>query len=477
MNLEQIRDALGAVGTLGGADMTVPSGVQTDSRCVRDGELFFCISGERFDGHTFAAEVLEKGACAVVAERPPFSMDEMQDRQDRPVLIVPDTVAALGRLALHHRMGASAVVTGITGTAGKTTVKELLAHVLSVRGATARNHLNRNNQIGLPLSMLAATGDERFWVMEAGISQAADMDELGSVLRPDLAVVLNVGQGHLSGLGDKGVAHYKARLLKHIARGGVGLVSADYPDLLAEARKNCGELRLFSAVDPAVPYFCEYAGPAGEGRGLYRVRLESREFETEAPFRGAYGAENVIAVAAAAHILGLTSAEIAEGLRTAELPQQRFNCRRYGRWLVIDDTYNANPLSAGRMVESTAENACGEHWEGRAPRPFSGKAATAGMCRKDCTPRAGTARLCPWPMQERFCVLSVRWASLPARSCLKDRAATGWRRLRKPSAVQSRTVRKGDNRICCIISCIRSARNCRCSTCSGTSHSVRCGRC
>jgi len=360
MNLEQIRDALGAVGTLGGADMTVPSGVQTDSRCVRDGELFFCISGERFDGHTFAAEVLEKGACAVVAERPPFSMDEMQDRQDRPVLIVPDTVAALGRLALHHRMGASAVVTGITGTAGKTTVKELLAHVLSVRGATARNHLNRNNQIGLPLSMLAATGDERFWVMEAGISQAADMDELGSVLRPDLAVVLNVGQGHLSGLGDKGVAHYKARLLKHIARGGVGLVSADYPDLLAEARKNCGELRLFSAVDPAVPYFCEYAGPAGEGRGLYRVRLESREFETEAPFRGAYGAENVIAVAAAAHILGLTSAEIAEGLRTAELPQQRFNCRRYGRWLVIDDTYNANPLSAGRMVESTAENACGE---------------------------------------------------------------------------------------------------------------------
>ncbi|MFV0423349.1 UDP-N-acetylmuramoyl-tripeptide--D-alanyl-D-alanine ligase [Oleidesulfovibrio sp.] len=359
MNLGQIRDALGAVGSIGEAASQVPTGVQTDSRCIRGGELFFCISGERFDGHTFAADVLKKGACAVVAERPPFSMDEMDAMGEAPVLIVPDTVAALGRLALHHRVAAKAMVAGITGTAGKTTVKELLAHVLSMRGTTAKNHLNKNNQIGLPLSMLDASGDEKFWVMEAGISEAHDMDELGATLRPDLAIVLNVGQGHVSGLGDKGVGYYKARLLSHIARGGVGLVSADYPELVQHARANCTELRLFSAIDPAVPYFAEYAGPAGEGMGRYRVNLEGKEFEVEAPFRGSYGAENVIAVAAAADILGLSSREIIEGLKTAVLPQQRFNCRRIGAWLVVDDTYNSNPLSAGRMVESTAENAAG----------------------------------------------------------------------------------------------------------------------
>lgn len=360
MTLEQIRNALGAVGSLGEAAAKVPTGVQTDSRCIRGGELFFCISGERFDGHTFAADVLKRGACAVVAERPPFSMEEMDALCGAPVLIVPDTVAALGRLARHHRMAAKATVTGITGTAGKTTVKELLAHVLSMRGTTAKNHLNKNNQIGLPLSMLDASGDEKFWVMEAGISEAHDMDELGSVLQPDLAVVLNVGQGHVSGLGDKGVAYYKARLLSHVAQGGVGLVSADYPELVQHASANCNELRLFSAKDATAAYYAAYVGPAAEGMGRYSVKLGEKEFEAVAPFRGSYGAENVIAVAAAADILGLSSKEIIEGLQTAVLPQQRFNCRRLGAWLVVDDTYNSNPLSAGRMVESTAENAAGE---------------------------------------------------------------------------------------------------------------------
>src|SRR5690606_33583636 len=95
-----------------------------------------------------------------------------------PLLMVRDSVQALGRLAAYHRQQSKAAVVGVTGTAGKTTVKEMLAQVLSVRGETARNHLNLNNQIGLPVSMLAATGEERFWVMEAGISEPRDMDEL-----------------------------------------------------------------------------------------------------------------------------------------------------------------------------------------------------------------------------------------------------------------------------------------------------------
>ncbi len=357
MTLEQVSNALGAVGSLGESGGVIPGGVQIDSRCVREGELFFCIRGERFDGHTFAATALKKGACGVVAERLPFSMDDMARLGDVPFLMVSDTVAALGRLALHHRLAASATVVGITGTAGKTTVKELLAHTLAVRGATAKNYLNKNNQIGLPLSMLGASGQERFWVLEVGISQAHDMDELGGMLRPDLALILNVGPGHLEGLGDKGVACHKAQLCKHVASGGLALVSADYPDLVAEARKVCRELRYFSTRDASVPYFARYMGAEREGSGRYSVRLDTREFEVVVPFCGAYAAENVIAVAAAAHLLGLTSKEIMEGLQTATQLKQRFSRRCAGPWVVIDDTYNANPLSAGRMLEAAAESA------------------------------------------------------------------------------------------------------------------------
>lgn len=359
LTLDQIQSAMGAVGFLGDAGEMAPCGIQTDSRVLNRGELFFCISGERFDGHNFAKAALERGACGIVAERPPFSMDEMMGMEccdgGVPLLMVQDCVAALGRLATYYRELTRAIVTGITGTAGKTTVKELLAEILSVRGATARNHLNLNNQIGLPVSILGATGDEKYWVMEAGISQPHDMDELGAILRPDLGIIVNVGEGHTEGLGDKGVSHYKSQLLKYIKQGGVGLVSADYPDLLEACDRKFDEMRYFSIKDPECAYYAEYIGAVSEVQGTYHVNLCGKEFDVTAPFRGAFAAENVIAAAAAADIMGLTSKEIIQGFEQATLPEKRFNCSQRGNWLVIDDCYNSNPLSCARALETAAE--------------------------------------------------------------------------------------------------------------------------
>ncbi|WP_290924926.1 UDP-N-acetylmuramoyl-tripeptide--D-alanyl-D-alanine ligase [Halodesulfovibrio sp.] len=359
LTLEQIQSAMGAVGFLGDAEGTVPVGVQTDSRVLKRGELFFCISGERFDGHNFAKAALERGACGIVAERPPFSMEEMMELEcgdgGVPLLMVQDCVEALGKLGAFYRLQTKAIVTGITGTAGKTTVKELLAEVLSVRGETARNHLNLNNQIGLPVSMLAASGDEKYWVMEAGISQPHDMDELGAIMRPDLAIILNVGEGHTEGLGDKGVAYYKSQLLKYVQQGGVGLVSADYPELTEACEGKFDEMRYFSIKDPECAYYAEYIGAVSEVHGKYRVNLCGKEFEVTVPFRGEFAAENVIAVAAAADIIGLLSKEIIQGFAQATLPEKRFNCSQRGNWLVIDDCYNSNPLSCARALETAAE--------------------------------------------------------------------------------------------------------------------------
>jgi UDP-N-acetylmuramoyl-tripeptide--D-alanyl-D-alanine ligase len=331
------------------------TGAATDSRVVTAGQLFACIPGKRVDGHDFAGHALAAGAGAILAQRMPENLPA-----GAPVLLVPDTVRALGQLAAHWRQQCSAKVIGVTGTAGKTTVKEILAQLLSRRGTTAKNPLNLNNQIGLPLSILNTTGSEEFWVMEVGISQPQDMDELGAILQPDLAVILNAGPGHAEGLGVRKIPYYKARLLKYLSRRGLGLASADYPDLVRECRAVCQNLYFFSADGKQVTYRAAYSGPAAESRrGMYRLWLDGAPLDVEAPFRGRYGAENIIAVAAAADMLGLNRAEIAAAFTEACLPIQRFAHRFADPWLIIDDSYNANPLSCRRMLEAAVEMAQG----------------------------------------------------------------------------------------------------------------------
>jgi UDP-N-acetylmuramoyl-tripeptide--D-alanyl-D-alanine ligase len=329
-------------------------GASIDSRAVTAGQLFVCIPGKRTDGHEFAKDALGAGAAAVLAQRMPENLPE-----GAPLLLVPDTVRALGQIAAYWRQQSSAKVIGVTGTAGKTTVKEILAHLLSGRGTTARNLLNQNNQIGLPLSILNTTGTEDFWVMEAGISQPQDMDELGTILRPDLAMILNAGAGHAEGLGARKVPYYKARLLKHLSRGGIGLASADYPELVRECRKACSTLHFFSADGRQVAYRAAYSGPTAGSSGSYRLWLDGAPLDVEAPFRGRHGAENIIAAAAAANMLGMSRADIAAGFAGVSLPAQRCAHRASGPWLIIDDSYNANPLSCRRMLEAAVETSRG----------------------------------------------------------------------------------------------------------------------
>lgn len=331
------------------------TGAASDSRAVKPGDLFVCVAGEHTDGHAHAADAVRNGAAAVLAERDPFEGEVNARVLLTPVLLTGHSIEALGRLGHAWRVAFTGKVVGVTGTAGKTTLKELLAHILSMHGSTARNPMNLNTQIGLPVSMLNAAGDEAFWVMEAGISHAGDMDELGSVLEPDLAVILNVGPGHTQGLGGKGVARCKASLLKYLAKDGIALISADYPDLVRETRALCPAAVYFSTTGKQMPYRASYLGLTEDGRGSYRLWLDGDSLDITCALTGPYGAENVIAAAAAAHLLGLNAEEIARGLETAELPAQRFARMSLPGWTVIDDSYNANPLSCARMLEASSE--------------------------------------------------------------------------------------------------------------------------
>ena len=355
-----------------GSSVTLTGGA-SDNRLVKKGDIFVCIKGNTVDGHDFAQDALERGALAVLAERNPF--EKSFAHPPIPVLLVEDSVKALGILANNRRKAYGAQshantshkVIGITGTAGKTSLKELLAHILSIDDASlkpvdsyvAKNPLNNNTQIGMPLAILNARGDEKFWVLEAGISQAHDMDELGAILEPDLVIILNASSGHTEGLGKLGVAHYKARLLEYLQKDGLALVSKDYPELVAASQKYSAHINYFTAHTDCVPHINTpqglYEGIDEKGFGKYCLNIQGEKLCVTSPFIGSYGAENCVAAASAALTLGVPKANIIVGIETMPMPQMRFNRISKKAWTIIDDSYNANPLSSIRMLESAQE--------------------------------------------------------------------------------------------------------------------------
>lgn len=348
LDLAQIASCLG-VTLAGGQGAVEISGAAIDSRQVSSGDIFVCLPGEKVDGHDFAKAAEARGCAAVLASR------ELPD-VSVPVLVVPRPQEALATLARYWRGRTRARVVCITGTAGKTTLKDTLTVIMARKGKTAATRGNHNNQLGLPLTVLNAAGDEDFWILEAGISHAGDMDLLGDIARPDLAVILNVGPGHTEGLGDKGVAWHKARLLRYLAPGGCALVNGDIPELTAACDETEARVVLFSRrADADCPFRILSDRPHHQ-----TVCLDGEELPLATPFTGVSGAENVLAAAAAAHMLGANGEQIASGLAHVQLPPQRFHHRQMGNAHIFDDTYNANPLSMERMLSAAADFA-GEH--------------------------------------------------------------------------------------------------------------------
>jgi UDP-N-acetylmuramoyl-tripeptide--D-alanyl-D-alanine ligase len=332
-----------------GLEGTFVNAVRTDSRAVEKGDLFFCIEGWNFDGHEFAAQAESRGAACIVASRMPEGVTI-------PVVMVRDTVRALGRLASCWRDLCGAKLVAVTGTAGKTTVKELLAAVVSRKFSVAKNYRNLNNQIGLPISMLKAGEEQTVWIMELGISVKGDMEELASIASPDLAVITNAGPGHLEGLGNvAGVARAKTSLLKYLRQDGAAVVGMDYPELWQAACELSAAPIGFSTMDESAPFFASFLGAGDDGQGRFRLKSPEGDGELTAPFCGGHYAENLACVAAAANMLGLTRDHVIQGVQESKADPQRFCCRPTGNTLVIDDTYNANPLSMARSIRTAAD--------------------------------------------------------------------------------------------------------------------------
>lgn len=340
-----LADIAQCLGVHAQAPDTPITGVAIDSREVKPGDLFVCLPGERTDGHVYAEQAAKAGAAAVLAEKPLSAVSV-------PVLIVENTERALGKLASFWRSRATSKVICLTGTAGKTTLKDALAAILAEAGSVAFTKGNHNNQIGLPLTILNSTGDEDFWVLEAGISHAGDMEYLGAIARPDTAIILNAGEGHTAGLGEKGVVWHKTRLLEFLAPGGTAIINADYPKLLAQARASGVNIASFGSAAPG----CLFSLLKQEN-GTYEITGPGGLESYRTPFTAHFGREIVLAAVTTASLLAITPEQINAGFARTVLPEGRFRHFKAGGYLLIDDTYNANPLSMAATLEAAAEEA------------------------------------------------------------------------------------------------------------------------
>ncbi len=332
-----------------------------DNRKASQGSLFVCLCGENNDGHNYAQSAIENGAVALIAQKEKLS-EEILNSQI-PLLLVDDTQKALEEIAHAKRLNFQGKVIAVTGTAGKTCLKEMIFHTLSKKFQVSKNYLNYNTQIGASISILEANDQADFWVLEAGISQEHDMDELGAIILPDIALVLNVGEGHAEGL-PRGSAYYKSKLFKYLKDNQAkAFASKDYEDLKLECLSHCNNAIFFSIQDERCPYFAKYLGMQKnlsdmneKELGLFEVRLPNKkEFTLSTHLPSPFYAENIIALCAILDSLHISIDEMKNALSDFSMPTQRFVVEHIQDITIIDDSYNANPLSFKRMLKAAKE--------------------------------------------------------------------------------------------------------------------------
>ncbi|RNG26228.1 UDP-N-acetylmuramoyl-tripeptide--D-alanyl-D-alanine ligase [Streptomyces botrytidirepellens] len=318
-----------------------------DSRQATPGSLFIAFAGQHLDGHDFAGTAVAAGAVCVLASRP----------VQAPAIVVPDVQRALGQLAawtIHGMTGITRIC--VTGSSGKTSTKDLLEHVLARMGPTVATHGSQNNEIGLPLTVLRASHDTRYLVLEMGARGAGHLTHLTELVPPDIALVLNVGAAHVGEFGGlEATAQAKGELVEALAPGGVAVLNADDPLVAAMAVRSAAPVLLFGHATEA-QFRAEAVQMDTGGRPHFELHTPDGKASVGLRLLGEHHVANALAAAAVAHTLGMTTAQIAEALSSAVArtgSRMQLHERADGV-TVIDDAYNANPDSVAAALRALA---------------------------------------------------------------------------------------------------------------------------
>lgn len=330
------------------------SGALLDNRRLTGNELFFALPGERTDGHRFADDAARRAAGVVVHQ-------DLEPSGEAAWIRVEDTFRALHDLTRAVRREVPKKLVGITGSAGKTTTKELLAAMLAKRFRTAKSEGNLNNLYGFPISLLAVPDDCEWMVAEMGMSTPGELGEISRLGSPDVAVFTNIRPVHLENFADlRAIAEAKAELLQGLAEGGLIVANADDPEVVGLLERHAAPTHRvvrygFDAARADVR--ASSPRPRRDGTGCrFELTANGETVEIELRLHGLYNAANALAAAACAHALGVSLAEIAAAASEVEASSaHRGRVHRLaGDVTLIDDSYNSNPEAARLALESAA---------------------------------------------------------------------------------------------------------------------------
>ncbi len=330
------------------------AGVVIDSRKVEKDYLFIPIKGERVDGHSFIPTVFEQGAAAVLSE---YKLENPQG----PYILVESTEKALKDIAAFYRNSLDIKVVGITGSVGKTSTKEMIAAILETKYRVLKTAGNFNNEIGLPLTVFRLKESDEVAVLEMGISDFGEMDRLARIAKPDIGVITNIGLCHLENLGTRdGIRKAKTEMFAHIKEGGSAVLNGD-DDQLAKIMTVQGKPPVFYGKNPLnleetpnMVYASDIENLGLEGmKGNFHFGEES--LKVQIPIPGEHNVMNALAGACVGRLLGLSLKEIQRGIANAKTISGRTNLIHANDTLIIDDCYNANPVSMKASIDVLAQ--------------------------------------------------------------------------------------------------------------------------
>ena len=313
-------------------------GAVIDSRLVEEDYLFIPIKGERVDGHKFIPQVFEKGACCVLSEV------ELENPAG-PYIRVESSEVALKKIAAFYRQSLPIKVVGITGSVGKTSTKEMIASVVSQKYNVHKTAGNFNNEIGLPLTVFGIRAEHEVAILEMGISDFNEMHRLATVANPDICVITNIGLCHLENLGTRdGILQAKTECFEHMKEGGLAILNGDDDKLSTKKNVNGRDTVFYGIGTGNGIYATDVANLGFEGMSAV-IHTPQGELEAYITIPGEHNVYNALAATAVGLELGLTLEEIQKGIAEAKTIAGRTNVIRANGYNVIDDCYNANPVS------------------------------------------------------------------------------------------------------------------------------------
>ncbi|MGE8480392.1 MAG: UDP-N-acetylmuramoyl-tripeptide--D-alanyl-D-alanine ligase [Pseudomonas shirazensis] len=347
LNLSQLTAALQA--RLVGSDVSFDS-VSIDSRSVGAGQLFVALTGPRFDGHDYLADVQAKGAVAALVEREVEGVD-------LPQLVVADCRVALGQLGALNRAGFDKPVAAITGSSGKTTVKEMLACILRTRGPVLATRGNLNNDLGAPLTLLEIASEHSAAVIELGASRLGEIRYTVGLTQPQVVILNNAGTAHVGEFGGpEKIVEAKGEILEGLGEGGTAVLNLD-DKAFAIWHKRAGDKRVlsFALNNPQADFYASDIGRDARGCPAFTLHSAAGSVAVQLNLLGTHNVSNALAAAAAAHALGVSLPGIAAGLNAVQPVKGRTVAQITANGVrVIDDSYNANPTSMCAAIDILA---------------------------------------------------------------------------------------------------------------------------